>query len=175
MNILQLPEAFDKNEWFIIITILISYAFILWLPKRFPLGLTILMLLFSSTVARVYDNFLSSPDLDLYNIMDSAKLELFDIISYFLYAPFAYLYVYLYDKLHVRGFWILFYIIICSLFATAFEGVTVLFNIFNYTGWKLTYSFSVYLSVQSLTLLFYHRVKRFYYLQYARHKSSRSP
>lgn len=162
---LQLPKSFDGNEWFIIIAITLSYSLILWLPKRFPLGLTILLLLFGSTIARIYDHLLSSPDLNLYHIMDSSKYELFDVISYFLYAPFSYLYVYLYERLNVRGLWILLYIVISSIIGTLFEGVNALFHVFNYHGWKLTYSFSVYLFVQALTLLFYHMVKQAHHLR----------
>ncbi|MFS0616019.1 hypothetical protein [Lederbergia ruris] len=162
---LQLPTTFDENEWFIIIGLILSYSLILWLPKRFPLSLTILLLLFGSTVARIYDHLLSSPDLNLYNIMDSRKYELFDVISYFLYAPFSYLYIYFYEKLNVRGFWILLYIVISSIIGTLFEGVNALFHVFNYHGWKLSYSFSVYLGVQALTLLFYHMIKHFHHRQ----------
>ncbi|WP_269409869.1 hypothetical protein [Lentibacillus daqui] len=166
MKPLQLPQAFDENEWFVIIAIIIAYSVIFWLPKRFPLSLTILLLLFGSTVARIYDHLLSSPDLHLYHIMDTSHYELFDVIAYLLYGPFSYIYIYLYERLNIQGFWILVYIVTFSLFGTMFEGLTVLFDVFNYHGWELTYSFTVYLMVQStFILIFYRPIKRFYRLQ----------
>gem|GEM_PF-5737261 len=44
---LVLPENFNSNEWFITVSIVFTYTFMLILPKRFPLSITVLMLLFS--------------------------------------------------------------------------------------------------------------------------------
>jgi hypothetical protein len=161
---MPLPQEFDQNEWFLIIALIISFTLILFLPRRFPLSITILIMLFSITVARLSDHLLAGPNIDLYNLMDTGKYDLFDLFLYFLYAPFGYLFVYLYEKLNIKGFWILLYIIICSIAGTMIEGLCVLFDVFNYKGWKLSYSFCFYLAVQALTLLFYHYIKRSHHL-----------
>lgn len=155
---LPLPIKFDGNEWFVIIGILISYFVIFLLPGRFPHSVTVLFLLIGTTIARLSDHFLASPKLDLYNIMDTPNYDLFDLITYFLYAPFSYLFIYFYDKWKIKGYWILLYLLLCTSGGTIFEWVNKEFGVFTYKGWHLSYSFTIYLAVQSFVLLFYHWV-----------------
>lgn len=162
---MKLPQNFDQNEWFLIVWLIISFAVVFLLPKRFPLSITILIMLLSSTVARLSDHLLSSPNLDLYDVMDAPTYEIFDLLSYVLYPPFAYLFVYIFDKLNIRGFWIVTYIVIGSLGGIMYEWLSAYFNVFNYKGWHLRYSFSVYLISQTFTLLFFRYIKRTHELQ----------
>ncbi len=152
---MMLPQRFDENEWFVIIVTLLSYSVLLLIPKHLPKSIMIMVMLFSSTVARLFDHLLSSPKLNLYDLMDAPKYEVFDLLTYLLYPPFAYVFIYLFNKLKIRGFWIVLYILLWSIVGTMFEWLTVIFGIFNYNNWKLSYSFTVYLIVQSLTLLFF--------------------
>lgn len=159
--ILPFPEKFDENEW-LLIGILIGGIFLSFLPKRFPTSMTILLMIFSSFYARTFDNILAAPSLDLYDIMDSGKYEFFGVFTYFMYAPFAYIYLYIYDKLDIKGFNTALYIVGCSLFGIGFEWLATKFNIFTYKGWKLAYSFTVYLFVQYTTILFFNYIKKVY-------------
>ncbi|MBT2215724.1 hypothetical protein KK120_07805 [Virgibacillus dakarensis] len=152
---ISLPIAFDENEVYIIIWLILSFCLFFLLPKRFPLSITIVMMLLGVVIAKLFDHLLSSPELNFYNLMDTGKYELFDIISYCLYAPFAYFFIYFFDKLHIRGLGIFLYILVWSWIGIMFEGISVIFHFFNYHGWKLTYSFGVYLITQSLTLLLF--------------------
>ncbi|MEB6550095.1 hypothetical protein MXL46_13450 [Heyndrickxia sporothermodurans] len=157
---LPFPQKFDQNEWCIVISIVISYAIILFLPKRFPLSITILIMLFGTTVARISDYLLAISKLDLYTVMDTEKYELFDLITYILYAPFAYIFVYVYDKYNIKGYWVLLYLLICSIGATFYEHLNKVLHVFNYHDWKLIYSQSVYLFVQCIALLFFHLIRK---------------
>ncbi|MBS4218410.1 hypothetical protein KHA96_08815 [Bacillus sp. FJAT-49711] len=161
---LPLPSIFGENEWFVIITTLIFYLLVFLLPKRLPLSVMIVIMLLGSVIARLYDHLLSPPYLNLYHVMNSGKYELFDIIVYALYAPFSYFFIYLYDKFNIHGYWTLVYIVGFSLAGTLFEGMAVYFHVFNYINWKLQYSFSVYLFVQSLTLFIYHLIIRHHHI-----------
>jgi hypothetical protein len=158
MNYLPLPEQFDMNEWFIIISIVVSYTIMFLLPKRFPFSVSILMLLFAIFVARTTDEVLAGPNVDLYNVIDSGKYELFDLISYAMYAPFAYFFVYFFDLLKPRGFYLFLYIVSFSLIGWGFEWISAKFQIFTYIEWKFIFSLAVYLVIQPLTLLFFHLV-----------------
>ena len=53
---MTLPEKFDQNEWFILVSLIITFSIVWMLPKRFPLSITLLLMLFSSTVARLFDH-----------------------------------------------------------------------------------------------------------------------
>lgn len=149
------PEKFDQNEWYVIIALLFSFVLIYLFPKRIPLSITILIMIFSLTIARIADHLLSSPNFDLYSMMDSGKYELFDLILYILYAPFGYFFVYIYEELNIKGYWTIIYIFLWSIFGSFFEWVSVTFEVFVYKDWELKYSFTVYVFTQALTLLLY--------------------
>ncbi|WP_223593924.1 hypothetical protein [Neobacillus bataviensis] len=157
---LPLPEKFDENEWFLLLCVGLSYLVVFLLPRRFPRSLSVLFLLTGTTIARLSDHLLASPKLDLYNIMDTPNYDLFDLITYFLYAPFSYLFLYFYDKWNIRGYWILLYLVLSTAGGTLFEWINQEFGVFTYKGWQLSYSFSVYLAIQCLVLLFFHWVMR---------------
>ena len=159
---MPLPQKFDENEWFLLICIILAYTIVFILPKRFPFGITILLMLYGSIVARLSDHFLASPKLDLYNLMDTPKYDFFDLITYLLYAPFSYLFIYYYEKRSVKGFGLVLYLLICTSVGTLFEWVNKEFHVFTYKGWHIAYSFTIYLGTQCLTILFYHFVKHAY-------------
>jgi hypothetical protein len=154
------PEVFDQNEWFVLIVLFLSLVIVYLLPKRMPLSITVLIMIYSFTVARLSDHLLSSPKIDLYNIMDTEKYEFFDLILYLLYAPFGYFFVYIYEKIRVRGYWTVVYILLWSSFGSLFEWVSVYFNIFTYKEWELKYSFTVYVFTQTLTLLLFNYLRK---------------
>lgn len=157
---MPLPKSFDQNELFLIITLSITITFMSILPRRFPLSISILLCMFASTVARICDHILAGQTLDLYDVMDTNKYELFDFISYFLYIPFAYFFVYFYDKWKIKGFYLFLYIVICSIGGVAFEWLSHYFHVIEYKWWKLYYSLPVYLIVQPATLIFYEFINK---------------
>jgi hypothetical protein len=106
-------------------------------------------------VARTIDELLAGPNLNLYDVVDSGKYELFDIISYAMYAPFAYFFIYVIDKYQIRGFYLFLYISISSLLGLGFEAICEILELFTYIEWKLSYSLAAYLIFQPATLLFY--------------------
>ncbi|MBS4174369.1 hypothetical protein [Bacillus sp. FJAT-49736] len=152
---LPFPRKFDENEWFVIIGIIVVYTIFFILPKRFPIGTTILIMMYGSTVARIFDHLLASPRVDLYNFMDTPNFDLFDLFLYFFYAPFSYFFIYFYVKFKVKGFGVLCYIMVCSLGGMMFEWLAIQCHVFTYRGWHLAYSFTIYLFIQTLDLLLY--------------------
>lgn len=153
--ILPGPDKFDSNEWFIIISLIVMYAIVFLLPKRFPLSVTLIMLFFSMTYAHVLDHILAGISFELYDINDIKKYEWFDLITWFLYPPFGYMFVYFFDKWSVRGVGIFWYILLWAIISVGEEALSLKFNIFTYHGWKLSYSFPVYLITLSIYLLFF--------------------
>ena len=157
-----LPKDFDLNEWFIIIWLVIILAVIFFLPKRFPASITILVFVFCATVGRITDRFLAAPWADFYDVMDTGKYDLFDLLTYILYALFGYIFIYLYDKIRIKGLWILLYIVLWSLASVGFEWISVNVGVFTYKGWIPYLSMSYYLAIQPLTLLFYSYIIKIY-------------
>ena len=154
------PENFDQNEWFVLITLFLSFLCIFICPKKIPFSIAILMMIFSLTIARLADHLLASPKFDLYNIMDSGKYEFFDLILYIVYAPFGYFFVYIYEILKVKRYWIILYIFLWSSFGAFFEWIAVQKEVFVYKQWELPYSFTFYVFTQALTLILYDFLKK---------------
>ncbi|MCA1032030.1 hypothetical protein LCL95_13425 [Bacillus timonensis] len=167
---LPLPEKFDANEW-MVISILVGSLLLFRLPKRFPTSMVLVIIFFTSFTSRAVDHILASPSLDFYDIMDSGKFELFGIFTYFLYAPFGYLFIYFYDKYQLYGLKTVGYILGGSLFALGFEWVASKAHIFTYHDWEIAYSLTVYLVIQSVTLLFFNYLKHNLYQQYFQSKN----
>ncbi|WP_377559021.1 hypothetical protein [Ornithinibacillus salinisoli] len=151
-----MPTNFGANEWFVILSIVVTYTILFLLRKYFSASFTILIILFSASIARIVDHVLAGPPFDLYDIMDTEKFDLLDVFSYFLYGPFAYIFLYLYQKFNIQGMYTYIYTLLWSGLSVAYEWITVLFGVFSFKEWEPLYSFPVYLFVQSLTILFYH-------------------
>ncbi|MFC3015463.1 hypothetical protein [Virgibacillus litoralis] len=152
---LPLPEQFNENEWFIILTTVCGFILILLLPKRYPHVISILMVLFTVTIAIIMDHLIATPPLDLYDLNDLEKYEVTDIVTYLMYSPYALLCVYLFDKFDPKGKYITTYVVFWSLFALGFEWLAVFFNVFKFSGWTFLNSFAFYLLATSIYILFF--------------------
>ncbi|MCT8140187.1 hypothetical protein H1D32_22300 [Anaerobacillus sp. CMMVII] len=161
-KLLPLPQKFDENEWFFIISLMIAIIAYWRLPKKFKPSITILLLIFGATVARVADKLLAAPKTNFYNVVDTGKYELFDVISYPLYSFSSYFFIYVYSHFQFRGIGLVLFIVFTSLAGTLYEYLGSLFHFFKYDEWHVFYSFSVYLFVQPLTILFFHVVTYFH-------------
>ena len=148
---MPLPKKFDENEIFIIIVSIIFTLILVYLfPKRLSYPINIIIILFNISIGITTDHILAGPPLDLYDVMDSKKFELFDLILYiFVYGPFTYIAIYIYDKwlYHKSTIKKFFYLVFLSLLNTGFEVIAVYLKIYIYHGWKPYYSFSVYLLI----------------------------
>ncbi|MFC5451932.1 hypothetical protein [Paenibacillus aestuarii] len=157
-----LPVKFDLNEWFILITLALGYGIMFRLPPRFPKSVVILVLLLSISIVKIVDVVWMQPPYDLYDVNDTPYYELFDFFTWFLYPPFAYFCVYVYDRQQLRGLSIVLYVVASAIFSTAFEGLAVLCHVYTYKGWRFFYSFPVYITVITLTLAFFQYLKIYF-------------
>jgi hypothetical protein len=121
-----------------------------------------MVVLFTVTVAIIMDHTIATPPLDLYDLNDRNKYEVTDVITYFMYAPYALLSVYLYDKFNPKGLYFTAYVIMWSLLAVGFEWLAIIFNVFKYHGWTLLYSFSFYLFATTLHFKFFQFILRYF-------------
>lgn len=161
MSFFPLPKDFDQNEWYVIFSALALVFLLYKLPRRFPPSITVLLMLFTVAVARVTDHLLAGPHKDFYDIMDSGKYELFDLFSYIPYAPFSYLFIYIYDRYSIKGMKLAFYITFFSIGGVIFERFTAMSYIgfLHYKIWIPFLSLPVYLIIQPLTIVFFEFIK----------------
>jgi hypothetical protein len=149
-------HAFDMNDYFVLSCIVVAYVIMFVLPKRFPLPVILLLMLFSSTAASMLDNSIGGHIFDLYDIMDGPEYTIMDFIVYLLYAPFGYFFMYIYDFFRLKGMLAVGYIALLSLLSTGFEWVCLQAEVFHYKdAYSIYYSFLIYILSQSGIVLFY--------------------
>jgi hypothetical protein len=150
---------FNANEWFVIAMIVVGVIMILILPKRFTPIQTLFTLLIGIVFGLIFDQTIGIPPFDFYDIGDRSTHQLFDIFSYSMYAPFGYLFIYIYKWLGLKGFYIIPYIVIWSLLSIATEWVSLLVGLFHYKhGYKLIFSVPIYLFLQSIHYLLFQKL-----------------
>lgn len=151
--------SFNWNEWIVLILIIVGFTTYFILPKIFSTSVTVVIMLYGVVVGLMFDHTIAIKPIDLYDVGDESKYQLFDLFSYTMYAPFGYLYIYLYEKFKLpsKKYWLILYIFFWSIVGIGVEWVGVVTGIFHYkNGYKINYSFPIYLFVQSSLIWLYH-------------------
>jgi hypothetical protein len=103
------------------------------------------------------DHTISIKPWDFYDVNDTSAYQFIDLLSYIMYGPYSYIFIYLYVKWNIAGFKNILYITAWSLFAVLIEWVSVKLGVFHYNkGYQMVWSFPTYMIVQSLQVIFYH-------------------
>ncbi|MFD2749178.1 hypothetical protein ACFSUM_02020 [Virgibacillus siamensis] len=87
---------------YILIALVILYVIFFLLPKRFPRDVTILFLIWGFAVSTLFDFTIGGGLIDLYKTNDLNGYELFDLLTYIMFAPISYLFIYIYDVLNIN-------------------------------------------------------------------------
>ncbi|MBB6634353.1 hypothetical protein [Cohnella thailandensis] len=160
---MNLPHRFDVNEWFILIASVLLYTLIFFLPKRFPISQSIFIWLFNLYTANFVDFMIATEPLDLYQVNDGPDYELFDLLIYvMLYAPTAYLVIYLFDRWRPMGVKAALYLGGWALATTGLEEIAELCHVFEFSGWRHLYSIPVYALVYGLNLILFRMLRLLY-------------
>ncbi|WP_308639510.1 hypothetical protein [Paenibacillus silvisoli] len=149
----------QKNVLFSLVCILVCYTIIWRLWKALPASVSILMMLFSTVLAFGLDNTLGVEPFDFYNTNVVPTFTLPDAFTWLLYPAFGFLFTYFYYRFRIGGAAITGYILLWSGLGVAFEALNVYFDVFQYKQWKLTYSFYIYLLVQTLYVIMFNVVR----------------
>ncbi|HEY0828682.1 MAG TPA: hypothetical protein VGE40_11340 [Bacilli bacterium] len=153
-------EKFDLNEWFVLASLIVSYAAVIWLPKRVPTSLLILGLVWGFTSSTLFDFTIGGGLMDFYRVNDSNHYELTDLFTYFLFAPFSYFFIYFYEALKITKKTLMYYIIGWTVVGVGFQWIAELMEMTHYQkGYKPEYNIAVFLIIQTITGLFYIYIK----------------
>ncbi|MGM0846432.1 MAG: hypothetical protein ACQEUT_15765 [Bacillota bacterium] len=80
--LLYLPEKFDINEWTIIAIVIFNISIFFFMHKRIPKEITPLIVLLSISFPKVMDHSMGVKPFNFYDLTDTNKYELFDLILY---------------------------------------------------------------------------------------------
>jgi hypothetical protein len=160
VKIIRYVNHFNGNEWFIVISIFLGALLVLILPKRFSRKTTCVYLLCGMFFGFFFDHTLSAFPVSFYRINDHSSFELMDFFSHVMYAPFSYLFFYLYDFFNIKPKLSLLYILVWALVSVGIERLCVNIGIFHFEhGYNTYFSFVIYLLVHSLWVIFYRIMK----------------
>lgn len=158
---MTLWESFDKNEIYILIMLVVAYTAFFLFPKKLPTNVTVLFLVWGLATSTLFDFTIGGGLMDFYRVNDLNEYELFDVLTYFLFAPFSYFFVYFYHRFSVNRKSFIFYVLGWSLAGLAMEWVSTVVEVIKYqNGYKLPYSLAVFLTVQTVTGLYYELLKK---------------
>lgn len=159
--ILYPPEHFDINEWFTLISLAVTVTIAFLLPKRFsPVAITVYTV-FTVFISQSVDSLIAVKPFDMYDVSDSSKYEVMDIVIYYLnYPPYTYIFLYFYDKWQLKGVVRILYVGVFSGISVFFEWLACLCHVFTFNGWKLWYSPFVYLVVFTLYIIVHHATEK---------------
>lgn len=158
---MMLWETFDLNELYILVMGIFAYVALFVFPKKLPRNLSVLFLVWGFTSSTLFDFTIGGGLFDFYKVNDSNRYELFDLLTYFLFAPFSYFFVYFYKLLKINKKSFIIYILGWTTVGLIMEKVSSLVGVIHYqNGYKIYYSVVVFLIVQTTTALYYELIKK---------------
>ncbi|WP_226530664.1 hypothetical protein [Metabacillus niabensis] len=158
---MMLWESFDKNEIYILVMLLLTYTAILVIPKKLPLNFTLLFLTWGLATSTLIDFTIGGGLIDFYKVNDSNTYELTDFLTYFLFPPFSYFFIYFYEVLNINKKRFILYILGWTIVGLATEKLCTIMGVTHYQhGYKIHFSLVVFLLVQTTTALYYELIKK---------------
>lgn len=152
---------FNKNEWFVIISLIVGITLVFIYRKRFTLKEVVVYSLYSVFIGMAFDYTISITPFDFYDVNNSSAYELMDFLTYLMYAPYGYFYIYFYDYFKIKNSLTPVYILLWALLSVAMELIADYMGVFHYKGgYKLYYSFPTYLFVLSLHIGLYKLIRQ---------------
>jgi hypothetical protein len=156
-------QYFNKNEWFDIIALLTGLILV-W---RFRKGLTIkeaiVYFFYSVFIGMVFDHTISIKPFDFYDVNDNSSYQLMDFLTYFMYGPYGYLFIYFYNRFKVKIKYTPIYILVWACISMTMEFIAHMLGVYHYKyGYQIYYSFPIYLLTLSFQICLYRflRIRR---------------
>jgi hypothetical protein len=153
-------HSFDANEWFIILSLLSLNILVCVTPKIFSLLQGTALYLYGIYCVMFFDHTISVRPWDFYDVNDNSSYQVIDFLSYCMYCPFSYFFIYLYVKLRIKGYEHIIYVLSWTCFSMLMEWIAVKIGLYHYDkGYKMYWSVPIYLFVQSVQIIYYHLIK----------------
>ncbi|MBD1380714.1 hypothetical protein [Metabacillus arenae] len=159
-----MPVHFDENEWFILIVLSLLVVVFWLMPRKMPISLSILIMLFFAFLGRIADFVLAFEyPLNFYDTMDTKNYDLFDFITYsIIYPLYGYFFADLYYRWNLKGLYRIYYIIGWIFLSLFFEHIASLLNVFHYNRWNMFSSFLAYIVTFLIVIFFLEQIKKWY-------------
>jgi hypothetical protein len=160
MEITYYDHHFNENEWFVLLTLVGSYILATALPRRFSRLETLVYFLFGIYIVNFFDHAISLEPFNFYDVNDNSSFQFFDFLSYIMFGPFSYFFIYVWDKLKLKIKYLFIYVLVWTLASLVAEWIASQLGVFHYKGsFSLYYSAIIYLLVQTISIGLYYTIK----------------
>lgn len=147
---------FNYNELFVLLVLIMGFIIVWKLPKRFSSHEFLVYLLYSVFLGILMDHTISIEPFDFYDVNDSSAYQLMDFLTYVMYGPYGYLFIYLFDYFRIPFKYTTLYAFFWTLTATAFEYAANQLGVFHYkNGYQIWYSIILYLIIYTAAIGLY--------------------
>lgn len=154
--------SFNENEWFVIISMIVMNLAIWFAPKLFSKLESVGYYIFGIYIGLFYDHTLSIKPWDFYDVNDNSSYQFIDFMSYIMYGPYGYFFLYFYVRWNIKSIRIIPYILIWSAISMLLEWIGLKVGLFHFDkGYKMYWSFPIYLLSQTMIIFFYHLCSRY--------------
>ncbi|MGO4886264.1 hypothetical protein ACJ2A9_00770 [Anaerobacillus sp. MEB173] len=154
-------RSFNANEWFVIINIVVL-VFLIWItPKIFTILEGTAHFLIGVAIGLFFDHTISVKPWDFYDVNDDSSYQLLDFLSYIMYGPYSYFFIYGYEKFNIKGYSHIPYVFFWGGFAVLMEWIGIKVGLFHYDkGFNMYWSFPIYILTLTIQIIFYHVIKK---------------
>lgn len=154
-------DSFNINEWFVIISLVLTIIVIWIMPKIFTILEGTAYYIFGIVYGMFYDHTISVKPWDFYDVNDLSSYQIIDFISYVMYGGYSYFFLYIYQKMNIKGHWHLIYVLIWSCFSLLLEWIGLKIGLYHFDkGYNMYWSFPIYIIAQSMLIIFYQITKK---------------
>lgn len=148
--------VFDSNEIFILITGVLAYLLLFLLPKRFSKQQTVTMLLIGAYICTLFDNTMCINPFNYYIVNDTPHVDFWDLLSFVMFGPFAFFFIYFYAIIKKNRTTYFFYILVWAFISMFSEALSWHAGLYHYkNGYQLFFSLPIYIIVLTVTMVYY--------------------
>jgi hypothetical protein len=153
-------KSFNLNEWFIIIS-LVLMSILIWItPKIFSILDGTAYFVYGLIYGMFYDHTISVRPWDFYDVNDSSAYQVMDFLSYVMYGPYSYFFLYFYVKLRIKGFMHIYYVLAWTCLSLLLQWFGIKIGLYHFDkGFKMYWSIPIYIMMQSMLLIYYHLIE----------------
>jgi len=149
-------HSFNINEWFVLLTTLVLTVLVMILPKIFSRLESIAYFIYGIFIGMFFDHTISVPPINFYDVNDNSSYQVIDFMSYIMYGPYSYLFMYFYVKLKIHRFTTIVYVIGWTSVSILMEWIGLQIGLYHYNhGYQLYHSIPIYLFVQTLQIIIF--------------------
>ncbi|WP_066059617.1 hypothetical protein [Robertmurraya korlensis] len=159
---MKMWKQFDNNEIYLLIllTFVFVVLFLVLRKKIFKPHITLLSLVWGFTVGILIEFTIGGGLLDFYRVNDSNSYEVTDVVYFLLFSPFGYFFFYFYHRFKINKKKVIFYVFAWAIVGVGAHWLFTQLGIINLQkGFRIAYSFPIFLVIQTLTAILYEQIK----------------